>query len=44
MIVASEPCDPIESDDRLTFAGATRMAEIPRCDLLFVPGGHRRPR
>jgi putative intracellular protease/amidase len=39
VIVASEQGGPIESDDRLTFAGTKRLAEIPRCDLLFVPGG-----
>ena len=39
VIVASEPGGPIESDDRLTFAGTTRMCDIARCDLLFIPGG-----
>jgi cyclohexyl-isocyanide hydratase len=39
VIVASEPGGPIESDDRLTFAGTKRMCDIARCDLLFVPGG-----
>jgi putative intracellular protease/amidase len=39
VIVASEAGGPIESDDRLTFAGTKRMANIVRCDLLFVPGG-----
>jgi putative intracellular protease/amidase len=38
-IVASEPGGPIESDGGLVFAGTRRMAEIERCDLLFVPGG-----
>jgi len=32
------PGGPAESDDRLTFAGTKRMADIARCDLLFVPG------
>ena len=39
VIVASEAGGPVESDDRLTFAGTKRMADIARCDLLFVPGG-----
>jgi transcriptional regulator GlxA family with amidase domain len=39
-IVASEPGGPIESDGGLVFAGTRRMAEIARCDLLFVPGGY----
>ncbi len=39
VVVASEPGGPIESDDGLVFAGSRRMAEIARCDLLFVPGG-----
>ncbi len=39
VIVASEAGGPIESDDRLTFAGTKRMADIARCDLLFIPGG-----
>src|SRR5262249_13564305 len=32
---AFPPCH----DDRLTSAGTERMADIARCDLLFVPGG-----
>ena len=39
VLVASEPGGPIESDGGLVFAGTRRMAEIDRCDLLFVPGG-----
>ena len=39
VIVASEPGGPIESDGGLTFAGTRRLAEIERCDLLFLPGG-----
>ena len=39
VIVASEPGGPIESDGRLTFAGTCRLADIARCDLLFLPGG-----
>ena len=38
-IVASEPGGSIESDGGLIFAGTKRLAEIARCDLLFVPGG-----
>jgi putative intracellular protease/amidase len=38
-VVASEPGGTIESDGGLAFAGTRRMAEIERCDLLFVPGG-----
>jgi putative intracellular protease/amidase len=38
-IVASEPGGMIESEGALTFAGTTRLAEIARCDMLFVPGG-----
>ncbi|THD44577.1 MAG: DJ-1/PfpI family protein [Bradyrhizobium sp.] len=39
VIVASEPGGEITSDGGLVFAGTRRMAEIERCDLLFVPGG-----
>ena len=39
VIVASEPGGAIGSDGGLTFAGTRRMAEIDRCDLLFLPGG-----
>ena len=39
VIVASEAGGTIESDGGLVFAGTRRMAEIERCDLLFVPGG-----
>jgi cyclohexyl-isocyanide hydratase len=38
-IVASEPGGSIESDGGLIFAGTRRMADIDRCDLLFLPGG-----
>src|ERR1700722_7598282 len=37
VIVASVAGGPIESDDRLTFAGRKRLADIARCDLLFGP-------
>ena len=39
VIVASAAGGAIESDGGLTFAGTTRLADIDRCDLLFVPGG-----
>ena len=39
VIVASLEGGPIESDGGLTFAGTTRLADIPRCDLVFLPGG-----
>jgi cyclohexyl-isocyanide hydratase len=38
-IVASQAGGSIESDGGLVFAGTKRLAEIARCDLLFVPGG-----
>jgi cyclohexyl-isocyanide hydratase len=38
-IVASGAGGPIESDGGLVFAGTKRLADIARCDLLFVPGG-----
>jgi cyclohexyl-isocyanide hydratase len=39
VVVVSEAGGPVESDGGLVFAGMRRMAEIERCDLLFVPGG-----
>ncbi len=39
VVVASEAGGAVESDGGLVFAGTRRMAEIERCDLLFVPGG-----
>jgi transcriptional regulator GlxA family with amidase domain len=38
-IVASAAGGEIESDGGLVFAHTKRLAEIERCDLLFVPGG-----
>ncbi len=38
-IVASAAGGGIPSDGGLVFAGTGRLADIPRCDLLFVPGG-----
>jgi cyclohexyl-isocyanide hydratase len=39
VIVASAAGGAIPSDGGLVFAGTKRLADIPRCDLLFVPGG-----
>lgn len=39
VVVASAAGGSVESDGGLVFAGTRRMAEIGRCDLLFVPGG-----
>ena len=38
-LVASRDGGEIESDGGLVFARTKRLAEIERCDLLFVPGG-----
>lgn len=38
-IVASESGGEIASDDGLIFAGTARLADVERCDLLFIPGG-----
>jgi len=40
VVVASATGGPIESDGGLIFAGTKPMAEVERCDLLFVPGGY----
>jgi len=39
VIVASLAGGEVTSDGGLTFAGTTPMADIPRCDLVFLPGG-----
>jgi putative intracellular protease/amidase len=39
VIVASLAGGSVESDGGLVFAGTRRMADVPRCDLLFFPGG-----
>jgi putative intracellular protease/amidase len=39
VIVASAAGGEIPSDGGLIFAGTRRLADIERCDLLFVPGG-----
>jgi transcriptional regulator GlxA family with amidase domain len=38
-IVASRDGGEVTSDGGLTFAHTTKLADIPRCDLLFFPGG-----
>ena len=40
VVVASASGGLVESDGGLVFAGTLRMAEVERCDLLFVPGGY----
>jgi putative intracellular protease/amidase len=39
VIVASTEGGEVESEGALTFAHTRRLADIPACDLLFVPGG-----
>jgi cyclohexyl-isocyanide hydratase len=39
VIVASLAGGPVESDGGLIFAGTRAMADIRRCDLIFLPGG-----
>ncbi|MGH6989794.1 MAG: DJ-1/PfpI family protein [Stellaceae bacterium] len=39
IIVASAAGGSIASDGGLVFAGTRKLAEIDRCDLLFLPGG-----
>jgi len=39
VIVASRDGGEVESDGGLVFARTRRLADILRCDLLFVPGG-----
>jgi transcriptional regulator GlxA family with amidase domain len=39
VIVASAPGGEIISDDGLRFAGTIPLADVGRCDVLFVPGG-----
>jgi cyclohexyl-isocyanide hydratase len=38
-IVVSQPGGAVTSDGGLTFAGTKRLADIDRCDLIFLPGG-----
>ena len=38
VLVASRTGEPIEADG-ITFAGLRRLADIPRCDVICVPGG-----
>ena len=39
VIVASTDGGTIEATGGLTFAGLRRLADIPRCDVVCVPGG-----
>ena len=39
VIVASAAGGEVASEGGLTFSGVRRLADVPRCDLLFVPGG-----
>jgi len=39
VIVASRDGGEIASDGGLTFAHIRRLAEVDRCDLIFIPGG-----
>lgn len=39
VVVASAAGGEIPSDGGLTFAHTKRLADVARCDLLFVPGG-----
>src|SRR5215813_12069475 len=38
VLLASRRGEPIETDG-ITFAGLRRLADIPRCDVICVPGG-----
>jgi len=38
-IVASRDGGEVESDGGLVFARTARLADVERCDLLFIPGG-----
>ena len=38
VILASRTGEPIETDG-ITFAGLRRLADVPRCDIVCVPGG-----
>jgi cyclohexyl-isocyanide hydratase len=38
VLLASRTGEPIETDG-ITFAGLRRLADIPRCDVICVPGG-----
>ena len=40
VVVASPAGGLVEADGGLVFAGAKPIAEVERCDLLFVPGGY----
>src|ERR1700687_4313976 len=38
VLLASRTGEPIETDG-IIFAGLHRLADIPRCDVICVPGG-----
>jgi putative intracellular protease/amidase len=38
ILLASRTGEPIETDG-IMFAGLRRLADIPRCDIICVPGG-----
>jgi|SRR5579871_2732170 len=38
-VLASSAGGAIEADGGMTFIGVVRLADVPRCDLLCVPGG-----
>ena len=40
VVVASPAGGPVEADGGLVFAATRPIAEVERCDLLFVPGGY----
>jgi transcriptional regulator GlxA family with amidase domain len=39
VVVASEAGGELKSDKGLSFAGLARLADVPGCDLICVPGG-----
>lgn len=39
VIVASKQGGALRTESGLSYAGLTRLADIPRCDLICVPGG-----
>ena len=39
IIVASATGEPITVAGGITFSGLTRLSDVPRCDVLCVPGG-----
>jgi cyclohexyl-isocyanide hydratase len=39
VVVASRAGGALETTEGLTFAGISRFADIPRCDVICIPGG-----